>query len=239
VAVPVATSVAVTEKDFSITPSVTEVPGGLIDFTVNNSGPAEHEFLIFKTDLAPDQLPLGTDGRVDESSDKASKVFDSGANIPVGGTKTFHAALVPGGYVLVCNLPGHYKAGMHTAFTAKAPATPAVNVAATVKDFSITPSVTTVKGGLVDFAVTDNGPVEHEFLIFKTDLAPDQLPVGADGRVDESSDKITKVFDSGANIPVGATKTFHAALTSGSYVLVCNLPGGHYKAGMHTAFTVS
>jgi uncharacterized cupredoxin-like copper-binding protein len=237
---PATPNVAVTVKDFSITPSVTQAPAGLIDFNVTDNGPVEHEFLIFQTDLAPDQLPVGADGRVDESSDKISKVLDSGANIPVGSTKTFHAALVQGNYVLVCNLPGgHYKAGMHTAFTVTAPVTAAVNVAVTVKDFSITPSVTTAKGGLLDFAVTDNGPVEHEFLIFKTDLAPDQLPVGADGRVDESSDKISKVFDSGANIPVGTAKTFHAALTSGSYVLVCNLPGGHYKAGMHTAFTVS
>jgi uncharacterized cupredoxin-like copper-binding protein len=231
-------NVAVTLKDFAVTPAVATVPGGLVDFTVTNSGPADHEFLIFQTDLAPDQLPIGADGRVDESSDKASKVFDSGANIPVGGTKTFQAALVPGSYVLVCNLPGHYKAGMHTAFTVTAPATPAATMSVSEKDFGIAPSVTTVKGGLVDFTVNDNGPAEHEFLIFQTDLAPDKLPLGADGRVDESSDKATKVFDSGANIPVGATKTFHAALVPGNYVLVCNLPG-HYKAGMHTALTVN
>jgi uncharacterized cupredoxin-like copper-binding protein len=114
---PATPVVAVTEKDFNIAPSVTQAPGGLIDFTVTDNGPSEHEFLIFQADMAPDQLPLGADGRVDESSDKISKVFDSGANIPVGQTKTFHAALVPGNYVLVCNLPGHYKAGMHTAIT--------------------------------------------------------------------------------------------------------------------------
>ena len=45
------------------------------------------------------------------------KVFDSGDNVAVGTTKLFHAALAAGNYVLVCNLPGHYKAGMHTAFT--------------------------------------------------------------------------------------------------------------------------
>jgi uncharacterized cupredoxin-like copper-binding protein len=114
---PATPVVAVTEKDFNISPSVTEAPGGLIDFTVTDNGPSEHEFLIFQADMAPDQLPLGADGRVDESNANISKVFDSGANIPVGQTKTFHAALVPGKYVLVCNLPGHYKAGMHTAFT--------------------------------------------------------------------------------------------------------------------------
>jgi uncharacterized cupredoxin-like copper-binding protein len=238
VAAPAVTTVAVTEKDFAITPSVTTTPGGLVDFVVTNSGPADHEFLVFKTDLAPDQLPLGTDGRVDEASDKVIKAFDSGANIPTGQTKTFHAALVPGTYVLVCNLPGHYKAGMHTAFTVSVPPTPAATVSVTEKDFNITPSVTTFKGGLVDFSISDNGPSEHEFLIFKADGAPDQLPLGPDGRVDESNANVTKVFDSGANIPIGGTKTFHVALAPGNYVMVCNLPG-HYKAGMHTAITVS
>jgi uncharacterized cupredoxin-like copper-binding protein len=238
VAAPAATTVAVTEKDFAITPSVTTVPGGLVDFVVTNSGPSEHEFLVFQSDLGPDQLPLGADGRVDEGSDKVTKAFDSGANIPTGQTKTFHAALVPGSYVLVCNLPGHYKAGMHTAFTVTPPPTPAATVSVTEKDFNITPSVTTLKGGLVDFSIDNGGPSEHEFLIFKTDGVPDQLPLGPDGRVDESNANVTKVFDSGANIPVGGTKTFHVALAPGSYVMVCNLPG-HYKAGMHTAITVS
>jgi uncharacterized cupredoxin-like copper-binding protein len=238
VAAPATTTVAVTEKDFAITPSTTTTPGGLVDFVVTNSGPSDHEFLVFKTDLSPDQLPLGADGRVDEASDKVTKAFDSGANIPTGQTKTFHAALVPGSYVLVCNLPGHYKAGMHTAFAVTPPPAPAATVSVTEKDFNITPSVTTLKGGLVDFNINDNGPSEHEFLIFKADGAPDQLPLGPDGRVDESNANVTKVFDSGANIPVGGTKTFHVALAPGSYVLVCNLPG-HYKAGMHTAVTVS
>ena len=54
---------------------------------------------------------------MDESSDQVTKVLDSGDNIAPNGSKVFHAALTPGTYVLVCNLPGHYKAGMHEAFT--------------------------------------------------------------------------------------------------------------------------
>jgi hypothetical protein len=73
--------------------------------------------LIFGTDLPADKLPLGPDGRVDESGDGVLKVFGSGDNIDVGTTKTFHIALAAGHYVMVCNLPGHYLAGMHTAFT--------------------------------------------------------------------------------------------------------------------------
>ena len=112
-----ASTVTVTEKDFAIAPALSTAKAGLVDFTVANTGPSEHEFLVFKTDLAPDKLPLGKDGRMDESADGATKVFDSGGNIATNGSTTFHAALVPGAYVLVCNLPAHYLAGMHTAFT--------------------------------------------------------------------------------------------------------------------------
>ena len=85
--------------------------------TVANAGPSAHEFLIFRADQAPDSLPTGSDGRVDESSDQITKVFDSGDNIAASNSKVFHAALTPGTHVLVCNLPGHYKAGMHEGFT--------------------------------------------------------------------------------------------------------------------------
>ena len=114
-----AASVSVTEKDFAIAPLAPAATAGLVDFTVNNAGPSEHEFLIFKTDLAADKLPLGSDGRVDENAAGATKVFDSGTNIAINGSKTFQTALTPGNYVLVCNLPGHYAAGMHTTITVR------------------------------------------------------------------------------------------------------------------------
>jgi uncharacterized cupredoxin-like copper-binding protein len=119
--------------------------------------------------------------------------------------------------------------------TAAAPVTP---LAVTEHDFAIAPAETSLPAGLVDLAVTDRGPSAHEMLIFQTDLPADKLPLRPDGRVDESGDGVLKVFDSGDNIDVGTTKTFHIALAAGHYVMICNLPG-HYLAGMHTAFTVT
>lgn len=110
-------SLAVAEHDFAITPGQASIREGVVDLHVTNSGPSQHELLIFRTDLAPSQLPLGPDGRVDEGGDGVLKVFDSGNSIDAGATKVFHTALAAGNYVLVCNLPGHYRAGMHTAFT--------------------------------------------------------------------------------------------------------------------------
>jgi uncharacterized cupredoxin-like copper-binding protein len=117
VARAVPASLAVSEHDFAITPRASSIGEGVVDLRVTNAGPSQHELLIFRTDLAPDQLPLGPDGRVDEGGEGVLKVFDSGNNIDVGATTTFHTALAAGRYVLVCNLPGHYRAGMHTAFT--------------------------------------------------------------------------------------------------------------------------
>jgi uncharacterized cupredoxin-like copper-binding protein len=232
-------SVAVTLKDFAISSAVPTVAAGQVDFAVQNAGPQPHEFLVFQTDLASDQLPLGDDGRVSEDADNATRVFDSGDNIDVGTTKTFHAALTAGNYVLICNLAGgHYTKGMRTKFTVTASPTPPTAVAATLKDFGVSLGAPTVKAGLVDFTVRNDGPQPHEYLIFQTDVAADALPLGDDGRVNEDADGATKVFDSGDNIDVGTSKTFSAALTPGNYVVICNLPG-HYTKGMRTPLVVT
>jgi uncharacterized cupredoxin-like copper-binding protein len=116
-AAAVVTPLPVTEHDFAIQPAQASLPAGLIDLAVTDRGPSAHEMLIFQTDLPADKLPLAPDGRVDESGDGVLKVFDSGDNIAVGTIKTFHIALAAGRYVMICNLPGHYLAGMRTAFT--------------------------------------------------------------------------------------------------------------------------
>jgi uncharacterized cupredoxin-like copper-binding protein len=193
--------------------------------------------LIFQTELAPDKLPIGSDGRVDEGGDGIQKVFDSGDNVDPGKSKSWTIALSAGNYVFVCNLPGHYGAGMHTGFTVTPSNAPVTQLGITLDTFSITPAVPSMHAGLVDLNVTNKATIGHELLIFQTDLAPDKLPIGSDGRVDERGDGVVKIFDSGDNIDPGHVKTFHWALSPGNYVLVCNLPG-HYKGGMHTAFTV-
>ena len=54
--------------DFSIELSTTEVPAGAVTFDISNEGPSVHEFVVFKTDLAPDHLPV-TSGAVDEEGE--------------------------------------------------------------------------------------------------------------------------------------------------------------------------
>jgi uncharacterized cupredoxin-like copper-binding protein len=110
-------------------------------------------------------------------------------------------------------------------------------VDATEKDFAIGVDPATATAGTVDFEISNAGPSVHEFVVFQTDLAPDQLPVNDDGTVNEEGKGVTHI-DEVEDIAVGATESLSVDLDAGNYVLICNLPG-HYQAGMHTAFTVA
>ena len=78
-----------------------------------NNGTVPHEIVIFKTALSANRLPLSADGDVNEESPLLTNVADSGDALKAGGTKSFTtSSLVPGHYVAVCNLPGHYRLGM-------------------------------------------------------------------------------------------------------------------------------
>jgi uncharacterized cupredoxin-like copper-binding protein len=88
---------------------------GDVTFTVTNAGAIGHEFLIVKTDFENGKIPIVGD-RFPEPSDGV-EVIDEIGEFPPGETNTLTVTLVPGKYQLVCNLPAHYAAGMHLAFT--------------------------------------------------------------------------------------------------------------------------
>ncbi len=52
---------------------------------------------------------------------KAGKLIGgiAGAGLRAGASKTVALSLPPGHYVLLCNLPAHYKSGQYAAFTVK------------------------------------------------------------------------------------------------------------------------
>ena len=103
-------------------------------------------------------------------------------------------------------------------------------VNATLKDFAITLDPTTAPAGDVTFDITNDGPSQHEFVVFRTDLAPDQLPTTEEDGV--------PIVDEVEDINADSSATLTVSLTAGSYVLLCNLPA-HYQQGMHTTLTVS
>ena len=105
--------VTVTMKDFSITTSAASFPAGDITFGIQNDGPSAHEFVIIRTDDAPDALPV-ENGKIPEDQ---VDLVDEAEDIAPGTGTSLSANLSAGSYVLVCNLPSHYGAGMHAAFT--------------------------------------------------------------------------------------------------------------------------
>ena len=118
-------------------------------------------------------------------------------------------------------------------------------VAVTVQEFAVIPAASSAPAGDVTFDVTNEGPDDtHEFVVFKTDLAPDALPTASDGSVDETGEGV-ELIDEIEDIAVGDTPTLTVSLDAGSYVFICNIveeEGGetisHYQQGMRVAFTV-
>jgi hypothetical protein len=108
-------SLTVTESDFTIRLSTSRASAGPTSLVVRNRGPSPHELVVFRTTLALGALPIGSDGNVNEGSPTLVKVADSGTNIAPGQSRTLYAILTPGTYIAVCNLPGHYRLGMHAA----------------------------------------------------------------------------------------------------------------------------
>ena len=108
-------TVGATVEDFAISLDATQVAAGDVTFNIHNDGPSTHEFVVVKSDLASDALPLNAEGNeVDESQ---VEPVDEAENIAAGTDASFTATLDPGSYVVICNITSHYGAGMHTALT--------------------------------------------------------------------------------------------------------------------------
>jgi len=120
------TAIAVTEKEWQIGLNSTTIKAGAVTFTIANNGDKEHEFVIRKTDLLSDKLPLNADGSgtVSEDAPELTVVGDPSelGEIKSGSTdRTITVTLQPGHYVIFCNLHVedlvHYQKGMHVDFT--------------------------------------------------------------------------------------------------------------------------
>jgi len=115
----------------------------------------------------------------------------------------------------------------------------------TLQEFAVLPAQESAPAGDVTFDVTNKGPDDtHEFVVFKTDLAPDALPTNKDGSVDEEGEGV-ELVDEIEDIAVGKTPSLTVSLDAGSYVLICNIVEDegdetivHYQQGMRTGFTV-
>ena len=109
--------ITVSLREMSVSLSASTVPSGEVTFDLANTGTVEHEFVILKTDIPAGALPESLD-----QPGKAAEVGHVDEQDPVSATGTLTVTLRPGHYILLCNKPGHYAAGMYAAFTVSAPA---------------------------------------------------------------------------------------------------------------------
>ena len=107
------TGIAVTLSDFKIKAADTEAPAGPVTFDLTNDGPSDHTFFMVKTDLAEDALPVADHLVQVDQLDVVAEID----TFPAGTERSLTVDLQPGGYVMFCNLTGHYESDMHAAFT--------------------------------------------------------------------------------------------------------------------------
>jgi uncharacterized cupredoxin-like copper-binding protein len=109
--------VEVTLDEYSIALSTTEISAGELTFAASNAGASVHEFEIFSVPEGADPNSLLIDDNVADTDGAGLRIVDEVEEIAPSTSASLKVNLGPGSYALICNLPGHYGQGMHTAFT--------------------------------------------------------------------------------------------------------------------------
>jgi uncharacterized cupredoxin-like copper-binding protein len=92
-------------KGLELEAEETVAPTGAVRVVVINEASLPHDFLIVRTDLPVDRLPL-SNGHVEES---AVDVVGRIPEVKPGGEGEVAVWLEPGRHLLLCNEPGHYE----------------------------------------------------------------------------------------------------------------------------------
>ncbi len=142
---PVPLQVNVSQAEFSVTSDPTGVPSGSVQFNVTNHGAVAHEFVVIQTDNPPNALLYDdTERKAVEDAAGQQDLGEIGGEDPFllpGHTESGAFDLTPGRYVLICNIPDHYKAGMYTSFTVGS-VSPATNVPTATPSPTVAPTPT-------------------------------------------------------------------------------------------------
>jgi hypothetical protein len=115
----------------------------------------------------------------------------------------------------------------------------------TLDEWSITLDKESLPEGPIEFVIKNDGEFEHELVILRTDIAPDELPTKDDGSADLKApdvDVVRTIDEIGDGDETGRTYE----LKAGSYVFIDNTVREHegsrvsyYAEGMRAAFTIT
>lgn len=101
-----ATTVAVSLMEWMVMASPTRASAGTVMFKVRNKGKLRHNLVVIKTRRPSAMLPMKGTSVIERNRVAKSRL------LAPGSSQMLMVKLAKGSYVLICNVPGHYMAGM-------------------------------------------------------------------------------------------------------------------------------
>lgn len=210
---------------------------GSVPFKIANEGSIAHEFLIVRSEKRASELLADVDpatGRIDEA---LIEVVDEQPEFEPGAPGAVTVDLSPGHYVVMCNIAGHFQAGMYADLEI-VPAPVSTNgITGDEAEWHITLDSYTHASGPITFNLTNSGTIAHEFLIVRSDAYANQLLASVDPTTKRIDEALLEVIDEQPEYEPGTPGSVTVDLSAGHYVVMCNIEG-HYKAGMYADFDV-
>ena len=105
----------------------------------------------------------------------------------------------------------------------------AVSVA--LVEWKLLPGQVTVRAGRVTFVVRNEGTMDHEFLVLRSDRHHHSLKVKGGQAVETG--RLGEI----PKIPAGTSKRITLKVPRGKYIMLCNMLG-HYQAGQYASLRV-
>jgi uncharacterized cupredoxin-like copper-binding protein len=107
--------VGVSLSEFMLAVAPGNAAAGRVTFQLANIGATKHDFVVLgPTGLPADILPSDDGGETVDEWETGFRGAHRG--VQAGEVVAFDIALAAGHYVLICNLPDHYSAGMRADF---------------------------------------------------------------------------------------------------------------------------
>ena len=226
-----------TEKEWEIALDSDLHEAGTVAFNLTNEGTIAHEFLVVRSEKSATELLADVDPATNRIDEELLDVIDEQPEYEPGVPGAVTVSLTPGHYVVMCNIEGHYKAGMYADLEIVPATVGTGNVNGTEEEWKISLDSYTHAPGSITFDLANKGTIAHEFLVVRSDKFASQLLDDVDPTTKRIDEELLDVIDEQPEYEPGVPGSVTVDLTPGHYVVMCNIEA-HYKAGMYADFDV-